>query len=142
MPTEQDGFRILDHTADVGLEARAADLASLFSNAARGMFSIIASLDNAQPSVQILLGVTADNLEDLLVNWLSELLYLFSTEKVLFSRFEITEIDDHHIRAKALGQPIDQSSHDLYTEIKAVTYHQLKVTESNRMWTARVFFDV
>ena len=138
----QNDFKILDHTADVGLEVRADDLASLFNNAARGMFSIIASIENIQPTEQFPLEVTAENLEDLLVNWLSELLYLFSTKMVLFSRFEIIEIDDHHIRAKALGQPIDQSSHNLYTEIKAVTYHELQVRKLDHGWIARVIFDV
>ena len=138
----QNDFKILDHTADVGLEVRADDLASLFNNAARGMFSIIASIENIQPTTQFPLELTAGNLEDLLVNWLSELLYLFSTKNVLFSRFEITAIDDHHIQAKALGQPIDQATHNLYTEIKAVTYHQLKVQKIEHAWIAMVIFDV
>ena len=137
-----DDFRLLDHTADVGLEAHGADLAELFTNAARGMFSIVASLESVQPSRQFPLKLTADNLEDLLVDWLSELLYLFSTQQVLFSQFIITEIDESHLQATAVGEPIDLSRHELFTEIKAVTYHGLKVAESNQMWTARVFFDI
>ncbi len=137
-----EGFRILEHTADVGLEAYGGDLAQLFSNAACGMFSIISFLKSIQPTRHISVTVTADCLEDLLVAWLSELLYLSSARQMFFSRFEITEIDQHHIQATAVGEPIDLSRHELSTEIKAVTYHQLKVAESNQIWTARFFFDI
>ena len=142
MSTIQPGYRILDHTADVGLEACGGDLAELFSNAARGMFSIISPLEQIQPTQRIRVVLTGEGLEDLLVGWLSELLYLFSTQQMLFCRFDIAKIDECRLQATAVGEPIDQSSHDLYSEIKAVTYHQLKVVKSNQMWTARVFFDI
>ena len=142
MPDKDDGFRILDHTADVGLEARGANLPELFSNAARGMFAIIGCLDSIKPSEQRTVEATADNPENLLVNWLSELLYLSATQRMLFSRFDITEIDQQHIAAKAIGEPIDLSRHELCAEIKAVTYHDLKVEKTDDGWTARVLFDI
>lgn len=142
MSAQKNGFRILDHTADVGLEAHGADLAELFANAARGMFSIISSLQQVQPTEQLHLEVTADRLEDLMVGWLSELLYLFSTRHMLFCRFQIEQIDNRRVRAHAVGEPIDLSRHELYAEIKAVTYHDLKVERFDSSWTARVFFDV
>ena len=138
----QPGYRILDHTADVGLEARGADLAELFSNAARGMFAIIGCPDMIRPSKELLVKADADNLENLLVNWLSELLYLSATQGILFCRFDIAQIDQQHISAKALGEPIDPSRHELYAEIKAVTYHDLKVAKVGQIWVARVLFDV
>ena len=142
MSTMQPGYRILDHTADVGLEARGGDLAELFSNAARGMFAIIGCPDTIRPSKELLVKADADNPENLLVNWLSELLYLSATQGILFCRFDIAQIDQQHISAKALGEPIDQSRHELYTEIKAVTYHDLKVAKAGQIWLARVLFDV
>ena len=142
MSAQKNGFRILDHTADIGLEARGADLAELFANAARGMFSIVVSLETVQPTEQFPLELTADTLEDLLVNWLSELLYLFSARQILFCRFEITEIDSRHLLAKAFGEHLDQSRHDLQAEIKAVTYHELKVQKLADACLARVLFDV
>jgi SHS2 domain-containing protein len=138
----QPGYRILDHTADVGLEARGGDLAELFSNAARGMFAIIGCPDTIRPSKGLLVKADADNPENLLVNWLSELLYLSATQGILFCRFDIAQIDQQHISAKALGEPIDQNRHELYTEIKAVTYHDLKVAKAGQIWLARVLFDV
>ncbi len=142
MSTTQPGYRILDHTADVGLEARGADLAELFSNAARGMFAVIAAPDTVRPSKELLVKAEAEDLENLLVNWLSELLYLSATQGILFCRFDIAQIDPQHIVAKALGEPIDPSRHELYTEIKAVTYHELKVQKQDQRWIARVLFDV
>ena len=142
MPMSQPGFRILDHTADVRLEAHGDDLSELFSNAARGMFAVIVTLDTVRPSKELLIEADADNLENLLVNWLSELLYLSATQGMLFSRFDIAQIDPQHIVAKAFGEPIDQTRHELYNEIKAVTYHDLKVEKLDHGWVARVLFDV
>ena len=142
MSTIQPGYRILDHTADVGLEARGADLKELFSNAARGMFAVIAAPDAIRTSKGLVVKVEAENLENLLVNWLSELLYLSATRGILLGQFKISDLDQHHIVARVFGEPIDQGRHELYTEIKAVTYHDLKVVESNQMWTARVLFDI
>ena len=142
MSTIQPGYRILDHTADVGLEAYGADLAELFSNAAGGMFAVIAAPDTIRASKELLVRVEAENLENLLVNWLSELLYLSATRGMLLGRFEISEIDPQHLVANVFGEPIDQSRHELYTEIKAVTYHELKVEKQDQGWIARVLFDV
>ena len=142
MENDSADFRILDHTADVGLEAHGSDLPQLFANAARGMFSIISDLDSIQPTRQIPVSVSADGLEDLLVAWLSELLYLFNTRQMLFGRFDISEMDDHHLKATAFGEPIDLARHDLLAEIKAVTYHGLDVSRTGQLWTATVLFDI
>ncbi len=117
-------------------------MAELFSNAARGMFAIIGCLDTIRPSKEFLVKADADSIENLLVNWLSELLYLSATQGILFCRFDIGQIDQQHISATALGEPIDQSRHELYTEIKAVTYYDLKVAKAGQIWVARVLFDV
>ena len=142
MSAQKDGFRILDHTADVALEAHGQDLPQLFSNAARGMFSIISFLKSIQPTQRIPIAVTADCIEDLLVAWLSELLYLFSIQQILFCRFEIIEIDDCHLQATVLGEPVDLSRHELSTEIKAVTYHDLKLQKLDQGWQVKVLFDI
>ena len=142
MSDPRDDFEILDHTADLGLRAHGPDLSSLFSNAARGMFSVITDLDSIQPTQPVPVSLNAESLDDLLVAWLSELLYLFSTRSMLFCRFEISEIDDHHIQATAFGQPIDPSCHELLTEIKAVTYHDLKLEKLNDAWQTSVLFDI
>ena len=142
MLPNQPGYRILDHTADIGLEAHGSDLLILFTNAARGMFAIIGSVDTVKPRKEVSIEADADNLENLLVNWLSELLYLSATKGMLFCRFDITDMDDHHIRATVAGEPIDQTRHELDTEIKAVTYHDLKVEKIGRRWIARVLFDI
>ena len=142
MSAAEGGYRILDHTADVGLEARGGDLAELFSNAARGMFAVMASPDTVRPDKELSVKVCADNLENLLVNWLSELLYLSASKGMLFSRFDIAQIDREQVVGKALGEPIDQARHELYSEIKAVTYHDLEVKKLDGDWMARVLFDI
>ena len=142
MSTTDPRYRILDHTADVGLEARGADLAELFSNAARGMFAVMAAADTVRADKELLVRAEAEDLENLLVNWLSEVLYLSATKGMLLCRFDIAEIDQLHVVAKVFGEPIDRNRHELYTEIKAVTYHELKVVKADQIWVGRVLFDV
>ena len=136
------GIRILDHTADIGLEVHGADLAELFANAARGMFQILVSPETVKPIDEFPVEVTAQSPENLLLNWLSELLYLFSAKALVLARFEIIDIDCQHVSAKCFGQTIDQSRHELHTEIKAVTYHDLKVEKLDEGFRAQVLFDI
>lgn len=118
------------------------DLAELFKNAARGMFAIMASVDRVGAGEEVSVEVCADDLENLLVNWLSELLYLSASKGMLFRRVDIVKIERGRVEGRAFGEPIDQVRHELYGEIKAVTYHELKVEEIEGGWIATVLFDI
>ncbi len=124
-------FEFFDHTADVGLVAHGSDLKEAYANAAYGMFSLIADLEEVQQDIQRDIDIQALDLESLVVDWLNELLYIFDVEHILFSRFEIIALDKNQLRAKAYGEKIDTSRHRLKTEVKAATYHSLKVEKEN-----------
>jgi len=81
----------------------------------------------------------ADDLEQLLVDWLSELLYICDTQDLLFSEFEVS-ITGTELIGKARGEVMDPSRHGLKTEIKAVTYHMLEVNKSENY--VQVLFDI
>ncbi|MDI6816464.1 MAG: archease [Actinomycetota bacterium] len=135
-------FEVLDHTADVGLRAHGHTLKEAFENAATGMFSLITNLENIKPSTSQEISVEAEDQESMLVEWLNELLYRFEVEYMVFKRFEIVEWDEeHHMRAVAYGEPLDLGRHQIKTQIKACTYHMLKI-EHNEDWSAQVIFDV
>ncbi|MDI6821910.1 MAG: archease [Actinomycetota bacterium] len=135
-------FEVLDHTADIGLKAYGTTLKEAFENAAMGMFSIMTDLDKVQPKETFEVDITAEDRETLLVEWLNELLYLFDAERVLFSRFEITDWDERYfLKATLQGERIDLDRHDIEIQIKACTYHMLKV-ERNETWMVQVIFDV
>jgi len=139
---EQYHFQYLDHTADVAVVARGADPAGTFASAARAMFEIMADLRNVSELESRDVEVASDDLEGLLVDWLNELLFLFDTEQLLLSRFEVHGVRGNGLRATVYGERIDPARHHLKRGIKAVTYHLLEVKcEDSGCW-ARVLFDV
>ncbi len=135
-------YEIIDHTADIGLRARGGDLKELFINAACGMFSILADLKNVQTKESIKIKLEAPNVEELFLLWLSELLYQYNSKKIIFNKFLVDKLSERTISAQAQGEKFDLHRHRLKTEIKAVTYHQLKVQKIKDYWLGEVIFDV
>jgi SHS2 domain-containing protein len=136
------GFRILEHTADAGLEAYGKDLPELFANAARGLFQIITELPSIRESVEREVRAEAPDPEALLVAWLNEFVFLFDTERLLFRRFDVRECTGTTIRARACGEPVDLARHDIKTGVKAATYHGLAIRRTKRGYTARIIVDI
>jgi len=124
-------FEVIDHTADVGIVAYGSDLREAFANAAYGMFSLIAELDNVGETVRRTVDVQAPDREALLVAWLNELIYVFDVEYIIFKRFDITDLTDTRLQAAAYGDKVDMSRHRLKTAVKGATYHSLKVEREN-----------
>lgn len=135
-------FEILEHTADIGFRAHGASLRSLFENAALAMLSIAAEPEHVEPREQFVLAATGEDEESLLVNWLSEVLWWWDAKRIAFREFHISEMDAGHVRAIGLGEPWDAARHRAKLIIKAVTYHQLKIAETQAGWCAEVFLDV
>ena len=114
----------------------------VFANAARGLFSIITELDSVAVTEKRVIQITAPDHEALLVNWLDELIYLFEAKGMLFNRFEITAISNTELRAEAFGEKINLVRHKLKTQVKAATYHMLKIEQIEDGYRAQVIFDV
>jgi SHS2 domain-containing protein len=137
----RDGFEIIDHTADVAIAAYGADMKKAFANAALGMFSIMTDIDKVNETVTRDVEVTAEDMKDLLVSWLNELLFVSEVEKILLKKFDISELDETKIIARCYGEKIDPKRHRIKTEIKAATYHMLKIEEGNGV-RVQVLFDI
>ena len=135
-------FETYDHTADIGLVARGATLEDLFVNAARGMFHLLAGDVAVRPSRRLEVEVTAPDREALLVAWLNELLFQCSTKRLVLSRFEVRDLTDERLRAAVAGQPVADLGVPLETELKAATYHGLRIAQTPDGWEAEVLFDV
>jgi SHS2 domain-containing protein len=135
-------YEIIEHTADVGLSARGDTLAEVFSHLAKGMFDLVTDESQIDDRDRYEIECSADDLEQLLVDWLSELLFLHETEEVVFSRFDV-HIDQNAgtLTAHVYGEPFDMSKHRVGMQIKAVTYHMLKVT-TGPPYQAQVLFDI
>ncbi len=145
-PQEADkGFEWLesiDHTGDAGFVVYGDDLGALFSRAAWAMFSIIGDVDAVHSTETIGVVFNADDRHELLVTWLSELNYLHVTQHRLYCCFDVHEISETGLRAEVGGEPIDRNRHTVFTEVKAITYHQLRIEEVDGGWKARVIVDL
>ncbi|MFA6610571.1 MAG: archease [Candidatus Omnitrophota bacterium] len=135
-------FEQFPHTADIGMHVYGKDLKELFENAAFSMFDVIADLEGMKSPVTQHFEINASNKEDLLVAWLDELLYNFYTRGIIFSKFEIGEISDKYIKAKAFGREVGANRNRLKTEIKSVTYSGMSINKTDEGFQVDIIFDV
>ncbi|WP_088259834.1 archease [Fimbriiglobus ruber] len=133
---------LFEHTADLGLRAHATDLDTLFAEMAECLFSaIVEEASSVQPAVEQTVELTGTDREYLLFDFLRELLYRFDSGHLLFSRFEVRVRDDG-LTATVRGEPLDPARHVLSHEVKAITYHELKVEQTPDGWLAEVIVDI
>ena len=135
-------FEILEHTADIGFRAWGATPKELFEQAARALMSIAADTGSIERVTELPVVVEGEDYPDLLVNWLSEILYLFDSERLAGESFDIREIEPTRLRATVRGESRERGRHPWKLIIKAVTYHQIEVAERNGRWECTVYVDI
>jgi SHS2 domain-containing protein len=135
-------YETFEHTADLGLQVRSPDLDTLFAEAAQALFAaIVEDLGSVEARQRLGVQLAGDDRELLLFDWLRELLYRFDAEHLLFSRFEV-RVTDAGLSGTAWGEPFDPSRHVFSHEVKAVTYHGLRVEPAGDGWLAEVIVDI
>ncbi len=133
---------LFEHTADLGLRVTAADLNTLFGEAAECLFSaIVEDVASIRPTTAATIELVGDDRDFLLFDWLRELLTRFDLEQVLYSRFDV-QVRPDGLTATVWGEPLDRERHALSHEVKAITYHELKVVETAGGWLAEVIVDI
>ncbi len=135
-------FEIIDHTADVGIIAYGADVEELFSNAALALFSLITEPESIDEKLRLGLEVRSKGRDNLLVEWLNELIYLFDVKHILFSRFDINSLTPNRLKADCYGEEFSPLKHKINAGVKAATYHMLKLDRNGNGYRAQVIFDV
>jgi len=126
-------YEYLYHIADAKFRAFGRTMEEAFENAALAMFNIMINTSYLGTSESKDIEVESRDIKGLLVEWLSELLYLFDVDEIIFSEFKIISIektnDGFSLKGKASGEPIDLMRHNFDTQVKAVTFHDLEVVE-------------
>jgi SHS2 domain-containing protein len=136
-------YRLLDHTADLGVASSAATLAELFEVTALAMFDQIVDLERVEaPTVEHRLELHATDREQLLIRWLNELLGRAMAAGIVYSAIEVEAINEQQLTARCWGAPLDLRRHHFKSELKAATYHALRLEQVGRSWVAEVIFDV
>ena len=134
-------YEVFEHTADLGLRIRAADLETLFSDAGKALVSLIVDLAAVEPRQEATFRIPGRELDYLLFDWLNELLFAFEKDRLLYCEFSVRR-DAEGITAVARGEPLDPARHELDHEVKAITYHGLKVQQESDGWLAELIVDI
>ncbi|HLJ12424.1 MAG TPA: archease [Planctomycetaceae bacterium] len=135
-------YEVFEHTADLGLRVRAASLSALFADAARGLFAmVVENVNEVRPVIDREFHLTGSDRAYLLFDWLNELLYVCDSERLAFSEFDV-RLSGDDLAATARGEQLDPDRHRLTHEIKAITYHALKVEQAADGWLAEVIVDI
>lgn len=137
--TPERGFKYHEHTADITIECWAPTLEAAFEEAALATFEVILDTSTVQPSQSVDISVQGVDLEELLVEWIGMLLSLIDINVHFYSKFEILEIakdsDGFRLRGRAWGEDIDLECHDTRTEVKAMTYADMKIDQTGEAAT-------
>jgi SHS2 domain-containing protein len=135
-------YRTFDHTADLGLEIYGRDEKELFCNAAFALFDTMTDIESIAYGEKRTVEAEGSDREDLLVNFMREILSLYHIEGFITKRFVVHDLDDYSISGEAEGEVFDSKKHGLNVEIKAVTYHQVRITPTSDGLMGRVICDV
>lgn len=141
------GFIFQDHTADIQVESWGPSLEEAFSQTALSLMTIITpNLSLVESKIEKEIKIKAEDKKALLFDFLSEFLYLFDVEELVFSKIivkSINKINDHYkISAIVKGERFDKSKHEIGTEVKAVTYSFMTIEEKKNRIKIRIVFDI
>ncbi len=137
-----NGYEVFEHTADIGVRIKGSSREELFKNAGLALFRISSrkqfTVDKTRRDITVKLN--ADDLEELFVGWLNELLSLSAAKGLIFHNIKINKLTDNSLEAVAVGSPV--ANYKVNTEIKAATYHELRIIQDESGWQAEVILDV
>lgn len=140
MPTSH--WEHFEHAADIGVRGIGPTAARAFEQAALAMLAVITDPELIAPRDKYTIDCDAPDLELLLYEWLNQLIYLITTQHVLFARFEVN-LHDHQLSATIWGEPLDRNRHQPAVEVKGATFTELKVQQlDNGNWLAQTVVDV
>jgi SHS2 domain-containing protein len=139
----QKKYRITKHQSELAVKVVGDSQADLFANSAYTLFDVmVADLDKVDCKEHIPLEVEGTDRDDLMVNWMRELLYLYQGSGYLLREFQIREVKDAIVKAEVSGEKIDPDRHEIKQEIAAIAFHKSRMDKTGNQWTAQVIFEV
>ena len=138
-------YKFFDHTADVMFEAYGSDLNELFENAALATEEIMVDMKSIDSKIVHIISISSDSVEDLLYDFLSELIFVKDTESFLFNKFKISIFNKnkkYELKAECHGEIINRIKHRLNADAKAITKHKFEIKKIKDRYTAHVIVDI
>lgn len=136
------GFRLLEHTADMGIEAHAHTQPGVFIAMAQGLAALMFGGAPVRGEVRVPVQLLAGDSVELLVAWLNEVLYQCEAKRLVPADFQVLELDEVALKAILYAEPFDPARHVVERQAKAVTYHQAQLRQTSEGWAARVYVDL
>lgn len=122
-------YRLIDHTADIAIKVHGDDIKSLFLNCGYALFDLLYETKGITPTDSLTLSVEGIDEEELLVNFMRELFFQFSIYKLVLNEIEITALNENEVTATVSYEALDMARHKLKNDIKAVTYHDVRIEQ-------------
>jgi SHS2 domain-containing protein len=135
-------YRVTTRQSELAVKVTGGSQADLFANSAFALFDVISDMEKIEIKERMPLEVEGADRDDLLVNWMRELLYLYQGSGYLLKEFVIREVKDTSVKAEVCGEKVDPDRHEIKQEIAAVAYHQSRMTKTGNQWTAQLIFEV
>jgi SHS2 domain-containing protein len=135
-------YRITPHHSELAVKVFGSSKLELFQNSGWALFDVTTDIEKIETKDCVPLEVEGTDQDDLLVNWVRELLYLYQGSGYLLKEFRISELGDKLVKAEACGEKIDPDRHEIKKEIMAIAYDKSRMAKTGDQWTAQLIFEV
>lgn len=135
-------YRVTPHHSELAVKVFGSSQVELFQNSAWALFDVTTDIEKIETKDYVPLEVEGTDRDDLLVNWVRELLYLYQGSGYLLKEFRISELGDKLVKAEACGEKIDPDRHEIKKEIMAIAYDKSRMAKTGDQWTAQLIFEV
>jgi SHS2 domain-containing protein len=138
----QKKYRLMARQSALAVKVVGNSQADLFANSAFALFDVMTDVEKIELKEHLPLEVEGVDRDDLMVNWMRELLYLYQGSGYLLREFQVREVKDTLVKAEVCGEKIDPDRHEIKKEVAAVAYHQSRMEKTGNQWTAQLVFEV
>ncbi len=138
----QKKYRITRHHTELAARITGSSQADLFANSAFALFDVMTDPATIEIKERIPLEVEGSDRDDLMVNWMRELLYLYQGSGYLLKEFRISQVKDTIVKAEVCGEKIDPDRHEIKQEIAAVAFHKSRMEKTGNQWIAQLIFEL
>lgn len=138
----QKKYRLMARQSALAVKVIGNSQADLFANSAFALFDVMTDVEKIELKEHLPLVVEGADRDDLMVNWMRELLYLYQGSGYLLREFQVREVKDTLVKAEVCGEKIDPDRHEIKKEVAAVAYHQSRMEKTGNQWTAQLVFEV
>ena len=140
--SEQKSYRLTKRQSELAVRVTGNSQAELFANSAYALFDVMTdNIDTIEIKEKMPLEVEGADRDDLMINWMRELLYLYQGSGYLLKQFEIREVKDTVVKAEVCGEKIDPDRNEIKQEIAAVAYQHGRMEKTGNQWIAQLVFE-